>query len=204
MKPALLLSFGYPDNAARRMATCAQAAGRVVVRDTYEFDSLALDDFSALLISMHSDQRHLAARAAVIDTFLRGGGTVVANGHVAYPFLPGIGAFHPLQDYRLDDLVVKRATHHPVWRGVDDNDLTFRRGVAGFYGRGWHEAPERATIIHTLGMQRRPVDFIYPVERGRVLFHGGNDLWQYGGSADSTRHILPQLMAWLFEERKAA
>ena len=98
--------------------------------------------------------------------------------------------FHPLENYGLKDLAVRRLIDHPIWAGVSENDLTFRRGVAGFYGRAWHEPPHGATVVHALGTPDRPLDFIYRVGKGRVLFHGGNDLWQYDG-ADSAGRIAP-------------
>jgi hypothetical protein len=198
MKPALALTYGFPDGALARLASHPDASGRIATHDLYQLAGLDLAGFGSLLVSMHSDQRFLASRAAQIAAFLHNGGTVVANGHLAYPFLPGMTGVHPLQNYALEDLTVRRLTDHPIWAGVSENDLTFRRGVAGFYGRGWHQPPEGATVVHALGTPERPLDFIYRVGRGRVLFHGGNDLWQYGGGSDSTGRIVPQLLHWMF------
>jgi hypothetical protein len=203
MKPALALSYGFPDGAMAKLAAHPEAQGRIVSRDVYALEQVDLDAYGTLLVSMHLDQRYLAGRVAQIDHFLQGGGTVIANGHLAYPFLPGMTAVHALQEYSLRDLAVKRLVDHPIWEGVSEHDLTFRRGVAGFYGRAWHEPPAAAVIVHALGMADRPVDFIYPVGKGRVLFHGGNDLWQYGGS-DSAGRILPQLLRWMFATERAA
>jgi hypothetical protein len=197
MKPALALSYGFPDGARAKLASHPHALGRITSQDVYALERLDLNAFGALLISMHLDQRFLASRAAQIESFLRQGGSVIANGHIAYPFLPGMTSVHAPENYGLSDLAVKRLVDHPIWAGVSENDLTFRRGVAGFYGRAWHEPPTGATVVHALGQPDRPLDFIYPVGKGRVLFHGGNDLWQYGG-ADSTGRILPQLLQWVF------
>lgn len=161
MKPALALSYGFPDGAMAKLASHPDASGRITSRDVYALEhlDLDLDDFGALLISMHLDQRFLAGRAAQIESFLRQGGSVIANGHIAYPFLPGMTGVQ----------------HHP---------------------------PDGATVVHALGEPDRPLDFIYPVGKGRVLFHGGNDLWQYG-AADSTGRILPQLLRWMFFGERA-
>jgi hypothetical protein len=199
MKPALALTFGYPDGSLQALTRHEIAKDRVVLRDIYSLGELMLHDFHALLISMHCDQRFLAGHSGLIERFLQQGGTVVANGHLAYPFLAGIRGFHPIQDYRIDDLAIVRLVDHPIWHGVSEQELTFRRGVAGFYGRVWHEPPAGATVVHALGRRDRPVDFIYSVGGGRVLFHGGNDLWQFG-SNDSTSRVLPQFFQWLFSE----
>jgi hypothetical protein len=203
MKPALALSYGFPDGAMAKLAAHPDAMGKIASRDVYALEQLDLNHYGTLLVSMHLDQRFLASRAAQIESFLRDGGTVIANGHLAYPFLPGMTGVRALENYGLRDLAVKRLIDHPIWQGVSEHDLTFRRGVAGFYGRAWHDAPEGALVVHALGVPDRPVDFIYGVGKGRVLFHGGNDLWQYGGS-DSAGRILPQLLRWIFAAEHAA
>jgi len=199
MKPALALTFGYPDGSLHALQRNETAKGRVVLQDIYSLDASVLENFQALLISMHCDQRFLASHAGSIDRFLQEGGTVVANGHLAYSFLPKVHAFHPIDNYRVEDLAIIRLVDHPIWDGVSERELTFRRGVAGFYGRVWHEPPPGAVVVHALGRSDRPVDFIYSVGQGRVLFHGGNDLWQFGGG-DTTSRILPQFFKWLFNE----
>ncbi|MDH7794586.1 MULTISPECIES: DUF4350 domain-containing protein [unclassified Beijerinckia] len=197
MKPALYPSFGHPEGSGAALAQKAEALGAVVSRDIYDLDRLDLNDYGALLISMHSDQRFLASQASSIAAFLAQGGTVVANGHIAYPFLPGIGQARILAQQGLEDLRILRLADHPIWAGVSCEDLTFRRGVAGFYGRAWHDPPSDALVINAVGAPQRALDIIYPVGRGRVLLHGGNDLWQFGGG-DSTARLLPQFFHWLF------
>lgn len=194
---ALLFTFGYRDRAMGAFAEHPAAAGRIARQDLYAFDNLALDGIDALLFSMHADQRFLAARAARIAAYIERGGTVVANGHIAYPYLPEVGGYIPSPGQGLKDLAIHRVAAHPIWEGVSEGDLTFRRGVAGFYGRGGHQPPAGATVVHTVGAQAQPLDIIYRVGAGRVLLHGGNDLWQYGGN-DSTARIAPQLIGWLF------
>jgi len=120
------------------------------------------------------------------------------------PFCPALAPFQPIENYRLADLAVNRERPHPIWEGVDPQDLTFRRGVAGFYGRGWHQPPEGAAVHSSLGRRRLPLDFTYRLGRGRVLFHGGNDIWQFSSEGDSTRRIVPQLVGWLLSAEPTA
>jgi hypothetical protein len=198
MKRALFLMYGQPEGGMTNVDRQLGNTGLVDFADLYELDALALPDYAAVFVSMHVDQRYLATHADMIDRYLRQGGTVVANGHIAYPFLRDLTAFTPLRDYNVDDLRVKRQTPHPVWDGVAELELTFRRGVAGFYGRGGHQPPAGATVVHTIGARGLTVDFAYPVGRGRVLFHGGNDLWQFGNAKDTTARIVPQLFEWIY------
>lgn len=199
----LHLTSGHREADPKRLVAAARDLAAIDCLDLYGLDDIALGDYAAILLSMHVDQRYVSARAGRLDAYLREGGTVVANGHHAYPFLPGLSLFRPVPDARLSDLIIHRERDHPVWEGVDAGELTFRRGVAGFYGRGWHEPPHGATVVHTIGEDRGPVDVVYGVGRGRVLFHGGNDLWHSAGAGDTTARIVPQLLAWLVAGRQA-
>ena len=115
-----------------------------------DLPALDLNAFGSLLVSMHIDQRFLASRAEQIAGFLHDGGTVIANGHLAYPFLPGITGFHPLENYGLGDLAVLRLIDHPIWAGVSENELTFRRGAPVFTGApGTSRRRARPTRIAT-------------------------------------------------------
>ncbi len=193
MKPGLALSFGYDDGSLQAL-THVRTGPEILLRDIYLLPETDLNDYSVLFLSMHSDQRFLASRAPQIEEYLARGGVVVANGHYAYSYLPRMAGFHTIDNYRLSDITVLRLAEHPIWLGIDPHDLTFRRGVSGFYGRVWHEAPPDAQIIHALGKPEMPLDFIYSVGRGRVLFHGGNDLWTFGGEG---RQLASRIMQWV-------
>lgn len=204
MKKVLFLSCGRTDDAFARLARLAADPDRIKSADIYSLDVQPLEEFSALLIGMHVDQRFLAARADRLDRFLEDGGTVTVNGQIAHPFLTGLTLFQPLRNYGVQDLIVRREAAHPVWEGVVEDQMTFRRGVAGFYGRGWHQPPDGATVIHSIGAGRHPLDFVYRAGKGRVLFHGGNDLWQHAGANDTTSRIAPQLLDWLLPKDERA
>ena len=151
---ALLLTCGRSEGAFAKMARVSGVAARIMPVDIYSLDTQPLEEFSALLIGMHVDQRFLAARGRRLDQFLERGNTVTVSGQIAHPFLRGLAPFQPLRDYRVQDLMVRREAAHPVWDGVAEDELTFRRGVAGFYGRGWHQPPDGATVIHSIGAGR--------------------------------------------------
>jgi len=196
-RQALLLTCGHVETAGAALSRHATPDRAILALDQYALDAAPLEGCAGLLIGMHSDQRFLAAHAGRLERYLRQGGSMVVNGHVAYPFLPGASSFQPVPGGHPRDLEVHRERAHPIWAGVSAHDLTFRRGVAGFYGRGWHRPPEGALVIHSLGQERWPLDIIWRVGAGRVLLHGGNDLWQFGDG------IAPRLLAWLFDESGA-
>lgn len=171
---------------------------RAVCLPQYRLHETDLAACRALLVPAHADQRHLQQHGALLEAYLESGGTMVFNGHVAYPFLRWLRPFVPGTVGGIAGLRVQRAAPHPVFDGVDPEHLTFRRGVAGFYARGGNPAPAGAQVLNTLGPDAQPVDWVLSLPGGgRLLAHSGNDLWMYAGSADSAGRIVPQLFDWL-------
>ena len=145
-----------------------------------QYDVTSFEGFDVVIVPMHADQRHLVTLSAPLDAFLDDGGSVLVNGHIAWPFLPELTRFVPLKSRGLQDLQIRRDMVHPLFRGVPTDSLTFTRGVAGFYGRGGNPAPPNAMVIHSVGAERLPVDWL--VERpsgGRLFVHSGNDIFPF-------------------------
>jgi hypothetical protein len=150
-----------------------------------------------LIVPMHADQRLFARQGDWLARFFAAGGTLVFNGLLAHPFRAELGRFRPIDRPRLADLSVTIAADHPLHAGVVADDLTFRRGVAGFYGRGANPPPPDALVLATLGPARVPVDWLWhPPEGGCLLMHAGNDLWMQAGDATSAARLLPNLLNW--------
>lgn len=155
------------------------------------------EGIGTLVAPMHVDQRLLARHAGWFRRFFAAGGTLVFNGLLAHPFHPALVRFRPIERPRLDDLRVAIAARHPLYAGVEAADLTFRHGVAGFYGRGQNPPPPKARILATLGPAAVPVDWLWqPPEGGALLMHAGNDLWMQAGDDTTAARLLPNLLAW--------
>ncbi len=172
---------------------------RMAVEDVYLLPDLDLTPYAALHISGMVDQEFLWQQRDVIDRFLDGGKVVVFCGHLLRPWLPGCGTFVPAPVTSYRDYVVHIVAPHPIYEGVDAADLTFRRGVAGFFARGHHPPPPGAEVLATLA-GGQPITWIdRSTTNGTVFVHSGNDL--IGFADDSTASRLgPQLLDWVEEE----
>jgi hypothetical protein len=161
----------------------------------------ALRDAGAVLIPMHADQRDLARVRPVLEHFLITGGTIVVCGEIHHPFLPDLRPFEPLALLNTTELTVRIEAHHPIWAGVEPDDLTFQGALAGRYGRGCNPPPRGATILTTVGQGRVAVDWLLEAyDGGRLLVHGGDDLWSFADGTTTAARLAPQLIAWLLSE----
>lgn len=151
-----------------------------------------------ILIEAHVDQRALLAHRDALRRHLDGGGTLVFNGHLVYPLFDELECFRVAAGRGIKDLLVERVNPHPVFAGVDCQDLSFRRGVAGFYGRGANPAPPGAVVLHRLQADGSPLDWVWQRPAGGQIFmHGGNTLWMYLNDKTSAARIAPQLLHWV-------
>ncbi len=169
---------------------------RMQVEDVYRLAELDLEPYGALHISGMVDQELLMRERDVISGFLDAGRVVVFCGHLLHPWLPGCGTFVPASVSSHRDYVVEIVAPHPVFDGVDAHDLTFRRGVAGFFARGHNPPPPGAEVLARLA-GGQPVTWVDRSSTGGTLFvHAGNDLIGFADDSSAAR-LGPQLVDWV-------
>jgi hypothetical protein len=150
--------------------------------DCYAIGSLDLTQYAALIITPTIDQEHLARQQRVIRDYLDGGGVVVFGGHLHRDWLPGASAFVPLTNRTLDGYRVVEVADHPIFRGMG-TELTFRRGVAGFFARGHHPLPAGAEVLTRL-FGGEPATYLDRTSTaGTIIVQATSDLLSYCGEA---------------------
>lgn len=166
--------------------------------DIYELENTDLEQVSGILISMNADQQYLGTQADLFERFIKNGGRVALNGHPVVKFLPKQGDFRPLHYTTPAELFLTPGDAHPVWAGVDLIDASMRKGVTGFYARGYTlNHPAGALITTRIGQHRLPVDYVYSHGRGRVLIHPGIEAAVFLNDHNTAARIHPQLIDWL-------
>lgn len=159
-----------------------------------------LDEYAAVVVTAFVDQEHLAAHRAVIREYLDGGGVVMFGGHLHRDWLPGASMFMPLEVRSHRDYEVAWVAEHPIFGGVERSDLTYRRGVAGFFARGHHPPPDGADVLVRLA-GGQPVTYVDRCSTaGTILVQSTGDLLGYHGIESSAGRIPGQLLDWLGAE----
>ncbi len=168
--------------------------------DIYELPQLDLDRFRGLLFPGSVDQEWLYLHRTLIENFLAGGRVVVFSGHLFRLWLPGARPFVPKKVRSFRDYTVRVVKPHPIFAGVSPEDLTFRKGVAGFFARGHHPPPPEAEVLLAL-TDGEPITYLdRSSSEGTILLHSGNDLWGYAGDTSTAGRMVPQLLTWIHKE----
>lgn len=176
--------------------------------DMYELPKADLEPYIALIITGNVDQELLYRERKVIRDFLDAGKVLVFSGHLLHPWLPGAGAFVPKEIRSFRDYGIRLVKSHPIFEGVKAEDLTFRRGVAGFFARGHNPPPEGAEVLLELAGGEPIVYVDRQSTRGVILAHSGYDLLGFGmdglysddAPQTTAGRIAPQLLDWIRKE----
>jgi len=176
--------------------------------DCYALTGTDLSRWSVLVVPATVDQEYLARHRDVIRDYLDGGGVLLFGGQLHRDWLPGASEFVPLDPPSLQAYRVAELAPHPIFDGIEPDDLTFRRGVAGFFARGHHPPPPGAEVLVRLS-GGQPATYLDRVStRGTIVVHANGDLLGYDGLPGSTAgRLSSQFLDWALREaaeRRAA
>ncbi len=171
--------------------------------DQYELPDANLDDYACVSINAFVDQVLLERNKDKIQHFLDQKKIVVYSGNLYLDWLPGASAFIPKEIRSHSDYNVSIAKQHPIFKGINPEDLTTNKGVAGFFARGHHPAPEGAEVLLTLPGGEPIVYIDRKSTKGTILAYVGNDLFGYMINSKSSLLIREQLFQWIQDEHQA-
>ncbi|HEY4005557.1 MAG TPA: hypothetical protein VGM60_10300 [Pseudonocardia sp.] len=120
---------------------------RVEPLDCYALPGTDPARYRGLVVTGMVDQEFLLRHRDWIEAYLGGGGVLVFGGHLHRRWLPGASPFVPLEPAGLAAYRVTEIADHPLFAGRTPDELTFRRGVAGFFARGHHPPPPGAQVL---------------------------------------------------------
>ncbi|GAA2561651.1 hypothetical protein GCM10010210_40200 [Pseudonocardia hydrocarbonoxydans] len=164
--------------------------------DLYRLPVTDLGRYRLVVVPGMADQEFLARHREVIRGYLDGGGVLLFGGHLHRDWLPGASRFVPLHPPSLASYRVAEIAPHPIFDGVGPDDLTFRRGVAGFFARGHHPPPPGAQVLVRLA-GGEPATYVDQVSTaGTIVVHTTADLFTHGEPGTPAARVPGQLVAW--------
>ena len=172
------------------------------VLDQYAFSEIDLENYKCIAVPSFIDQEYMATQKQKIHDFLNEGKILIFCGHLFRDWIPGASTFMPKEIKSFKDYAVHIQKDHMIFEGVKEDDMTYNKGVAGFFARGFYQPPEQAEILLTLG-ENEVVTYIDPnTTRGTILLHAGNDLFSYMEANKTTDRISVQTLAWVHQTYK--
>lgn len=173
------------------------------VLDQYAFGEADLSAYNVLLITDFIDQEYLYAHRDKIAAFLQAGNIVISCAHIFRPWLPGINLFMPKHIRSFADYAVITEEASPIFGGVKQEELTVRRGVAGFFARGVHPVHREDVEVHIRFTDGTPVTYVDRTStNGTILVHTSRDIFTYVTGDNTSKLVAPRMYEWLKRELK--
>lgn len=199
MKPLVLLDTR---TSIRPVHHDPAVGDRVRVIDQYDLPTTDLAPYVGLVVTAMADQELMWAHRRLVARFLDDAKVVVFCGHLLRPWVPGCAPFVPAPVTSFRDYAVRLSEPRTIFAGVEAGDLTFRRGVAGFFARGHHPPPPGAEILATLAGGQPTTWIDRTTTAGTVLTHAG-DLLAFADDGSTAALVVPQLLEWAAAEGRA-
>ena len=137
-KIAYIDSYGYESDGIYEHFLYKNALDFV---DLYsDFEKLELGKYCAMVLGMSIDEVELWRHREKLYEFLDNGGVVISFCHNYTGILPN-NAGYIKSEVEIRDREV-RLVGHALTDGVREYDINFRRGVKGFFNRGYFEIPK--------------------------------------------------------------
>ena len=173
------------------------------VVDQYDFAKLDLDTYKCISIPSFVDQEFLYTQKEKIEDFVNKRNILIFCGHLFRNWLPGGTNFIPKTITDYTDYEIHIVQRHAIFDGVETNDMTYNRGVAGFFARGYYMPPKGAIVLLELGEGECVTYIDRHTADGVILLHAGNDLFSYMEAGKTTDRISRQLLSWVKDEYMA-
>ena len=185
----------------RAMAASNESMEHVTNLDQYQLATTDLTPYNVLVVTDFIDQEYLFENKEVIQAFLDAGKIVVACTHMFRPWLPGSNLFMPKPIHKYADYEMQVVKEDSFFRGVDMKELAYRKGVSGFYSRGYHPLTNKEAEVVLAFLDGTPITYIdRSTTKGTIVAHSARDLLTYATGDNSTQLISKQFMEWLGEE----
>lgn len=174
----------------------------IIIRQVpqYEIKSYDFSEINVIMIPNFSDQENLYMHKDVIETFLNERKIVVFFGHLFRQWLPETPLFMPEKITHFTDYNLYQQNNTSIFKDVKTEDMTFNKGVAGFFARG-HYIVDSSCEVHLSFGNGHTVSYAdRTTTAGTIFVHGGRSLLDYYEQGKSTDVLRAQFIDWLITE----
>lgn len=177
----------------------------IIIKEVPQYDIGIFDfnEFDIIIVPNFADQENLYMHKNVISNFLETGKIVVFFGHLFRPWLPGAPLFMPEKIKHFSDYNLYPQNGSLIFKGVLTEDMTFKKGVAGFFARGHYHADEKCEV-HLIFESGHICSYAdRHSAKGTVFVHAGRSLLGYHSEGKTTDLLRRQFIDWLQKETSA-
>lgn len=168
----------------------------------YDLPYADLRSYEGIIITNLVEELFLLEHKAVLDDYLAQSGVIFSLTETSLPWLTGVSKWKrspiPLKDRE----IIMTEPVHPLFVGIDAYDINYRKGVRGFFSRGYfEEIPSHAKVLVT-DQSGVPIIYVDQDSTNGTIFAGaGTDIYRVFMDEDNTSNKLSvQMLACIRDE----
>ncbi|MFJ7744923.1 hypothetical protein [Peribacillus sp. NPDC097295] len=175
----------------------------LVFLQLYDIPFADLSAYAGVIVTNFVEEAFLLEHKEIIENYLNDGGVILSQTENFLPWLPGCGNWMRSPISLKDREILLTEPVHPMFSGIDPYDLNYKKGVRGFFSRGYLEAPEHSEVI-VEDQEGKAIIYIDRKTTGGTIVAGaGTDLYRFGIRENSSRVLPKQILNWMRQEYEA-
>ncbi|MFY0519401.1 hypothetical protein [Lysinibacillus sphaericus] len=170
----------------------------------YDLPYADLRAYAGLIITNLVEEQFLLEQKILLDQYLKQGGVIFSLTETSLPWLTGVPNWKrspiPLKDRE----IIITEPMHPIFADIDAYDINYRKGVRGFFSRGYFEnIPLHGEVLITDQSGAVIIYVDHDSTNGTILAGAGTDIYRVFIDEDNTSSKLSvQMLAFIRQEYK--
>lgn len=168
----------------------------------YDLPSVDLTAYAGIIITNHVEEQFLLEHKTILDEYLLHGGVIFSLTEISLPWLANVANWKrspiPLKDRE----IMIEQSNCSLFKGIEPYDINYRKGVRGFFSRGYFEkVPAHAEVLIT---DQSGVPILY-VDRhstnGTIFAGAGTDIYKvFINEENTSKKLSLQMLDCIREE----
>jgi len=177
---------------------------RIVFIDMYDLPYTDLSAFIGLAITNYTDEQFMVDHKHLFEGFLNRGGVIFSMAEMEQSYLPNAPIWHRSPTPIREREIILTNPDYPMFKNIDEYDLNYRKGVKGFFTRGYFkEVPAQSEIIVKDELDA-PIMYVDRHSTNGVLIVGaGTDLYQMYRQETADSSTAHKLTTQIFDAIRA-
>ncbi|MGY4794251.1 hypothetical protein ACVNNN_04565 [Lysinibacillus fusiformis] len=168
----------------------------------YDLPSVDLTAYAGIIITNHVEEQFLLEHKTILDEYLLQGGVIFSLTEISLSWLANVANWKrspiPLKDRE----IMIEQSNCSLFKGIEPYDINYRKGVRGFFSRGYFEkVPAQAEVLIT---DQSGVPILY-VDRhstnGTIFAGAGTDIYKvFINEENTSKKLSLQMLDCIREE----
>lgn len=168
----------------------------------YDLPSVDLTAYAGIIITNHVEEQFLLEHKTILDEYLLQGGVIFSLTEISLPWLANVANWKrspiPLKDRE----IMIEQSNCSLFKGIEPYDINYRKGVRGFFSRGYFEKVSAHAEVLITDQSGVPILYVDRHSTNGTIFAGaGIDIYKvFINEENTSKKLSLQMLDCIREE----